>query len=86
MKPHKIERLYAWIATHADGEEGVPAIQGPDGTILPLVGSDRERIESLREAARDAARNLNVVSVRLVCFDHLIELERLSPCGVVVTV
>lgn len=77
-KPQKIERLYAWIATLADGEEGVPAIASPDGP-LPLVGANRERIESLREYAREAARrDPNVIAVRLVCFDHLVEIERLA--------
>lgn len=77
-KPQKIERLYAWIATHADGEEGVPATRAPDGAALPLVGADRERIESFREIARGALRRSDVVGVRLVCFDHLVEIERLA--------
>jgi hypothetical protein len=77
-KPQKIERLYAWIATEADGKEGVPAVTAPDGTVCPLVGADRARIESFREIARGALRLGDVVGVRLVCFDHLVEIERLA--------
>ena len=78
-KPHKIERLYAWIATHRDGEEGVPATLDPGtGGPLPLIGSDRERIESLREVARACLRRPEISGVRLVCFDRLVELEELG--------
>lgn len=75
-RPAKIEKLYAWVATHEDGEEGVPATS-LGGLIFPLVGADRERIESLREAAREALRRPGILGVRLVCFDHLVEIERL---------
>jgi hypothetical protein len=53
--PKTIDRLYAWVVTEADGGEGVPAI-GPhgDGLIMPLVGSDLDRIESLRAWAMQA--------------------------------
>jgi len=37
-----------------DGTEGVPAINGPNGMMLPLMGADRARVESLRSiVARD---------------------------------
>jgi hypothetical protein len=50
----KIERLYAWVATEADGGEGVCAMSLM-GTMMPLVGADMERIESLRAHARSVA-------------------------------
>lgn len=52
-KPHKIVELYAWIVTQPDGEDTVPAIRGPHNTVVPLVGSDRARMESLRSAAKE---------------------------------
>jgi hypothetical protein len=50
-----IERLYAWVATEADGGEGVCAMSMPDGMMMPLVGADMARIESLRAHARSVA-------------------------------
>jgi hypothetical protein len=71
----RIERLYAWIATEPNGDEGVPAVSSSLGPV-PLIGADRDRIESFREHARYVQRQLGC-SVRLVCFDHLVEIERL---------
>ena len=76
-KPHKIERLYAWVATYANGEERIPAAVVSPGLALPLVGGDRARIEGMAAHAMDAALNPEVVSVRFVCFDHLVEIEKL---------
>lgn len=78
-KPHKIERLYAWIATDATGEDGVPAIAGPHGPI-PMVGSDKARIESLRPAAEQLNRDEGY-PVRLVEFTGMVVLETLPGRG-----
>ncbi|MES2712013.1 MAG: hypothetical protein V4653_10555 [Pseudomonadota bacterium] len=75
MKPHRIERLYAWIATDADGEDGIPAFQGPEG-MMPLVGSDKVRIESLRSVAEQLVA-LEGYPVRLVEFTSMVVLETL---------
>ena len=72
----RIERLYAWIATEPNGREGVPMVNSPEGGWVPLIGADRDRIESFREHARYYQRQLGC-SVRLVCFDHLVEIEKL---------
>jgi hypothetical protein len=77
-KPHKIERLYAWIATDATGEDGIPAMPGPNSTMIPLVGSDKARIESLRPFA-EAYAHRDGYPVRLVEFTRMIELERIVP-------
>ena len=75
--PPKIERLYAWIVTEPDGGEGLAAALIPGtNTFHPLVGADRQRIESHREHAR-AIHKSTGFPVRLVCFDHLVELEKL---------
>lgn len=79
----EIERIYAWVVTEPDGGEGVPAIkmpvEGPEGEdeycIMPLMGADRARIESLREFALQC-RHMGL-PVRLLCFDHRTEIERL---------
>ncbi len=62
----KIERLYAWIATEADGGEGVCSVKLGD-THMPLIGADMARIESLRGHAAFVAR-ASGCPVRLVEF------------------
>jgi hypothetical protein len=80
MKPHKITILYAWVVEHPDGEDGIPAINAGDGTVLPLVGSDRERIESLRQvgfAALSCA--MQGMPVKLCKFSTMEVLETIQP-------
>lgn len=72
----KIGRLWAWIATEDDGGEGLPAVALGD-TLLPLVGADRERIESFRDDVRALQRRAGL-PMRLVCFENLVEIERLT--------
>jgi hypothetical protein len=72
-KPHKIERVYAWIATDRTGEDGICAAQGRDGPV-PMIGSDKERIESLRPFAEGLNR-MQGYPVRLVEFTRMIVLE-----------
>jgi len=48
----KITELWAWIGVEPDGGEGVlGAMIGPLG-FVPLVGADRDRIESYRDYAK----------------------------------
>lgn len=75
-KPHKITELFAWIVEHPDGEDGVPAVRGRDDMVMPLIGSDRERIESLRSAAMECAETM---PVRLVRFAQVEILESHVP-------
>jgi len=56
-KPRRIERLYAWICTEPDGGHGIPALKMPDDVIMPMIGSDLIRIESLRPYAEDIRMN-----------------------------
>jgi hypothetical protein len=52
--PQTITNLYAWIATEADGGEGVPAVMVPykgEPLMKPLLGTDMERVRSLRDDA-----------------------------------
>lgn len=58
-RPHhaqKIEALYAWIATEADGGQGVVAamLPGMPG-VTPLIGADLARVHSYRSLAIAAA-------------------------------
>jgi hypothetical protein len=51
--PHIITELYAFIATEDLGE-GIPAIQ-LNGMMMPLVGADAARVETLRKLAQQVA-------------------------------
>lgn len=51
----RIEKLYAWIVEEPDGSEGMIGGHLSKFGFLPLIGADRERIESYRPLAEDAA-------------------------------
>lgn len=65
--PDMIERLYAYVAEDADGNEGIVSIPeqvmiGDDGIPivtgwLPAVGADVERMASLRMMIEQIAQN-----------------------------
>ena len=74
----KIVKMYAWIATEPDGGEGVVAIRLPDGMWMPLVGADRERIDSLRKQAVGIMRDTNM-PIALKEFSTCTVLEELTP-------
>lgn len=73
----KIEKLYAWVATEPDGGEGVCAVHIPAlGGMVPLVGADRERIESYRPHA-EQTRKASGYPVRMVEFSTRVDGEEL---------
>lgn len=63
---HRITELWAWITLDdGDGDEGIPAFMGPNNTAMPLIGSDHNRIESLRPVAEEvAAMSRHAVELR----------------------
>lgn len=76
MTPHKITELFAWVATDQDGTEGVCGQLLPSNTLMPMIGSDRDRIESLRPAAEEV-RRLTGFPVKLMRFSMASKLEDL---------
>lgn len=53
--PRLVTELWAWVVTEANGGEGVAACEMPiDGAkfMMPLIGADEERIQSLEPYAR----------------------------------
>lgn len=54
---HRIVEMWAWVGLDdGDGNEGIPAFLAEDGvTQMPMVGSRRKAIESLRPIALQAA-------------------------------
>jgi hypothetical protein len=55
---HKITEIGAWIAAEPDGTEGIVAMLSGD-TMMPLIGSDYARIESLRPHAEAISKLTN---------------------------
>ena len=60
MMPLIIEKLYAWVAEEQNGSQGVIAYLASGNMQLPLVGADKERIESFREYAEQVAAQLKM--------------------------
>lgn len=70
----RITDLHCWIATYADGTEGIIA-GGLSGVgVAPLLSSRRKAAEALEGKAREAQRAVmhqtkhRIVSIRLVTF------------------
>jgi hypothetical protein len=77
----RIERLYAFVATEAAGDEGLAAFRGPGMLgVMPMVGADRARVEALRPRAMEVAAELGV-PVTLCVFEGRVELERIDPAA-----
>jgi hypothetical protein len=72
----RIEQMYAFVALDpADNTEGVPAIPGPGGMALPMVGADMKRVESLRPVAEQMVREHPGMKITLCRFEVRTELE-----------
>lgn len=68
---HKIEYVFCFVATDENGDEGVPAIE-LNGTMMPLMGSDLARLNSLKPIAREMQKRSGK-HFRLYRFDNKIE-------------
>lgn len=74
----RIDELFAFIASDSDGE-GLPAVTDPgNGMLMPLVCADKERVESMRQAAKRIAR-VTGNKITLVRFSVREELEVIEP-------
>jgi hypothetical protein len=73
----RIEEIFAFTVVDTDGTEGVPAFQSGHH-ILPMMGADRARIESLRPMAQQWA-DANGMPITLVKFTTREEVEVLRP-------
>lgn len=41
-----IEKIYAYVSVDEEKNEGIICVKGPDGSPLPLVGADMDRMNS----------------------------------------
>lgn len=74
---HIITEVFAFIALHADGDEGVIAVP-IGGQQVPLIAVDRERMEALRPTAM-AVANMSGMPVRLIRLQERVEEEVIEP-------
>jgi hypothetical protein len=72
-----IDSMWAFVATDKDGTEGIPAFQS-GAMLLPLVGADMQRIESMRPIAQTLADERGI-TIKLVHFTNRQEIETITP-------
>lgn len=70
--------MYAFVVLDSDGTEGIPAITGPTGVPMPMVGADMARVDLLRPIAEDVAKRMGL-KVTLCRFEVRTELETFEP-------
>lgn len=76
----RITEMFAFIAEDEGPEdEGIAAVLR-SGLVMPLVGADMARMDSLRPVAQLIARESGK-RIRLVKFSHWEELETIEPGG-----
>ena len=76
LHPFVIDEVYLFVATDAEGE-GVPAIRLGD-MAMPLFAADVARVESLKQAATQVARESGK-AVKLVRFTQRQEIATIDP-------
>lgn len=59
-KPLRIDEIYAFVAKHPNGDEGVMAFLATTGVYMPMVAADVDRVRSLVPVARNIARQAGV--------------------------
>lgn len=74
-----IDAVWAFVAVHADGDEGVLAMS-INGQWVPFIAADRTRLEELIPKARALGKASNK-SIRLVRFDARTVVEVFHPDG-----
>lgn len=78
-QPRRIEKLFAWISTDDNGEEGlIGGNLGPNNSFIPFVGSDQMRMESLKGYAKTIA-NRTGRPVQLKVFASGVTIDTLQP-------
>jgi len=74
----RIEKIVAFTSIDEDDEEGVCAFLAPNGTWMPLIGADEERITSLRIKAQEVA-TMTQRPVQLRRFTESEVIETIEP-------
>jgi len=77
-KAQRIEKLYAWVAEEADGGEGIVGWRFDGVGWTPLIGADKDRIESYRPYAEACVAEMGV-PVRLKVFGEGVVIDEIKP-------
>lgn len=76
MDPGKrIDSVWLFVAIDRDGDEGLPAFQGPGGIMIPMVASDERRRDILVKMAHEVV-GLTMgsrIEVRKFTGDYVVE-------------
>jgi hypothetical protein len=75
-----IRSLWAALATHDDGDEGVAAVLLPDGAWFPLVAADKVRLGWIRDHARRLSK-ASGIPIRIVRLTQRSDVEVFHPDG-----
>ncbi len=73
----RIETVWAFLAIHDDDDEGVMGAS-INGTLMPLIAADEQRIEILRPYA-EAAAKLSGKTIMLAKFERRVDVETITP-------
>lgn len=69
-----IERLWAFLAVHGDGDEGVVGLPLPGGGSIAAVAADWHRVESLKPMVEQLAK-MTGLPMTLARFDRRTDVE-----------
>lgn len=72
----RIDSVWAFLAIHGDGDEGIVGITTPEGVMMPAIAADQERLDLLRPQMRRLADVLPG-QIKLVRFDRRTDMETL---------
>lgn len=72
-----IERLWAFLAVHGDGDEGVIGLP-LGGMTMPAIAADSQRVEQMRPMVEQLCA-LTKKQVKLVRFDRRVDIETFGP-------
>lgn len=73
----RIKDVWAFVAVGEDGDEGIMAMRQRDGSWMPMIAADEERIRLLRPIA-EAQAEVTGTQVRLVRFHQRSEVETIG--------
>ena len=65
----RIEKIWAFIAVHNDGDEGIVGLT-INGNMIPAIGADHDRIISLLPEISKVA-TMTGMDIKLVRFDNI---------------
>lgn len=74
----RIEQMYAFVLLDTDNTEGIPAIEGPGGRVIPMISADMKHVDNLRPIAQEMAKR-GGTKITLCRFEIRTELEVYEP-------